>query len=657
MDEGRNNLTSNRTRLRLTAACYLLTILGVPLLSVNCAADPITLPTWPALIDAASRTESIREAREKLVENARGDLVLPMVRRALSLADVGQNRTWLDGRSEALEPEIKEQFALAMSDFAAANLLQSELPRLASAYRLTGDTAFRNRVIEQLEEAAGWSPLQRPGWTLYAPGNRLPADGKDGNWLATGCGVRAIGDTLEIMPEGSIPADLRERIKTLLRAEIASIVDDWQVKRPWFVRTDNPITNQWVLPTEGLIRACLILGREDHSEEYELGVSNLMKALDAHGPKGEFEEGYGYASFTVTSLLRTGHAMAVAGDRRALDHPFLRYFPTWLAHHFQPGNYVINCFDAGPSFGAAKVTRPLFSLIAFCTGNPVAQWALQYYPGGASEDLAGLAAGSLHPVGPEAAPPLFASYERATRVNWRDSWEENATGVWARGGHELDQHDHQDRGHVNLIFKGKPILIEAGTPAYHHPRMMSHYSSSLGHNVLQIGTATPESDHSDAGKQVILPGWQKAGGVAPITVERLDHEGGNVSLDLSRCYDGLQSWNRTVSWKADLLEVTDEIQLAADAAPEMLQLRWHLGTEAEVAIGAQASKHDAQWDHAKMSVESDIPLVLSQSRMPDNTLEGHDGSDDSKNGHTCLAVGTATPTKRVVIRTQVYPQP
>ena len=49
----------------------------------------------------------------------------------------------------------------------------------------------------------------------------------------------------------------------LLAAEIVSIVDDWRARRPWFVAHRTPLTNQWVLPTEGLVRACLLLGRED----------------------------------------------------------------------------------------------------------------------------------------------------------------------------------------------------------------------------------------------------------------------------------------------------------------------------------------------------------------------------------------------------------
>ncbi|MCX5772507.1 MAG: heparinase II/III family protein, partial [Candidatus Hydrogenedentes bacterium] len=435
----------------------------------------------------------------------------------------------------------------------------------------------------------------------------------------------------------------RAKLDALLETEIAGVDDDWQARRPWFVSSNNPVTNQWVLPSEGLVRACLILrartrGVDTHRDAYELGVKNLLAALDAHGQAGEFEEGFGYASFTVTSLLHAAHAMAVAGDRRAIDHPFLRHFATWLVHHFQPGNMAINCFDAGGAFDAAKSTRPLLSLLAVCTNDPVARWALSFQAGGPSNDLGGLAGRSLEPVGVDAAPPLYAAYERAARVNWRDSWDDNATGVWVRGGHPLDQHDHQDRGHVNFICKGKPILIEAGTPSYDHPLMMTQYTPGVGHNVLQLGAAAP-ADSANAGELVWMPGWQKAGGVAPISVNRLDASGGDITVDATKCYDGVQLWRRRVTWDANSLAVSDEVQLAPDAS-DVILLRWHLGTNEDVAIREEAGEYALEFSGLRISIEPSAPVVVSQIKLPDHTLEGHTGDDDPGNVHTCIVVRT-----------------
>ena len=139
-----------------------------------------------------------------------------------------------------------------------------------------------------------------------------------------------------------------------------------------------PQTNQWVLPTEGLIRACLVLGKDRFPAEYELGVANLLRALDVQGKQGEFNEGIGYAMFTVSSMLAAAHAMAAQGDARALEHPFLRGFPTWAVHHLQPGRFRINCFDAGGARTPRNDggTRQLLETLAVFAQSQTAGWAL-----------------------------------------------------------------------------------------------------------------------------------------------------------------------------------------------------------------------------------------------------------------------------------------
>jgi hypothetical protein len=347
-------------------------------------------------------------------------------------------------------------------------------------------------------------------------------------------------------------------------------------------------------------------------------------------------------------MVHTAHAMAVAGDRRALDHPFLQRFPAWLVHHFQPGDTAINCFDAGAAYGVSARLQPLLSLLAATTGSPAARWALGELCGGPSDDLAGLAARGLPPIGPDAAPPLFAAYERAARVNWRDSWRDNGSGVWVRGGHRLDQHDHQDRGHVNFIARGRPILIEAGTPSYDNPLMMTYYTPGVGHNVLQLGTEFP-TDTADAGELVSLAGWQRRGGIAPITVQRLEATGGEVMVDGTACYDNLAKWRRTVTWSAGELTVTDEVALRGEEGDVVL-FRWHLGTTAEAAISGSKRQFKVEWLKAVMSLDGSADLTVSQTMMPDNTLVRE---SEAKPVHTCLIVHTVENVNELTLVTRV----
>jgi hypothetical protein len=610
--------------------------------------DKLSQRSWAELLDATANKPAMASSRENIINQARQIAERPIVRRVYKLEDIGKHRTGLDGRSKALEPEIAQTFALAMSDFFNCSIVSGELPVLSAAYRMTGEEIFRTRILEQLDEMTTWSPIQRPGWTCYFPGARLPKDGKDGNWLATGLGIRAIGDTIDLMPAGSIPPELRTKLDTLLSAEIVSIVDDWKTKRPWFVAGNNPITNQWVLPTEGLVRSCLILGVDKNKAAYELGVKNTLKALKAHGDAGEFEEGIGYASFTVSSLLNIAHAMAAAGDNRALEQPFLKNFPTWMVHHFQPGGRMINCFDSGGSGAPGSVAgqNTLACLFAICVNSQVARWALEHQIGKPSSDLAGLFTQGLPPLQDQTPPTLFAHYKRATRVNWRSSWDDDAVGVWVRGGHKTDQHDHTDRGHVNLIKGSKAILIEAGTPNYDNPRMMCDYDSGVGHNVLQIGLEVPkEVSLSD---YIRLPGWQLPQTVAPIIVHKLDANGGSVSVNCTKCYDDLSLWKRDVTWDKTNLNVTDTVKLSPNTKNTIL-FRWHLGTEAEVSITGSGKTYEVKWPDATITLQADNDLQVTREKLPDHTMI----AGETNHLHTCIVVNSTEQVDKLKLTTKV----
>lgn len=626
-------------------------------------------PGWAERVDRAGGLPAASALREAVVAAARRCLEQPLVRRVYRFEDIGRHRTWLDGRTASLEGFTRELFGLAMSDHGACSALAGELPLVAAAWRLTGSPELLARALEQLEEVSTWTPLQRPGWSCCGPGTRVDSSYRDGGWLATGTGVRAIANALDLLapprpaPSGrsggpALPPALRERLVRLLEAEIAGVVDDWRTARPWFVKERNAITNQWVLPTEGLVRACLVAGRRRHAEAYELGVGNLLEALNTHGRQGEFEEGLHYAMFTVGSFLHAAFAMALEGDRRALDHPYLRRFPAWAVHHLQPGGMGINAFDAfsaSPLPPDHPVLRELLSLTAAVTGDSSARWALGRCLTGPTPDMPGLAAAALPAVDASAEPPLFAAYERATRVNWRSAWTPDATGIWVRGGHPTDQHDHQDRGHVSFVLRGRPVLIETGTPAYHHPGLPWLFASGAGHNVLQVGLApAPEAG---AARQAMPPGWQLIHRPAPMTVQQLDGSGGSVTVDGTACYEGVRQWRREARWTADSLAVRDEVELGADTR-EIIVFRWHLAAREGVTIEGGGAGFRARWPGVTLRVTGSAPLLVSSEERENHTIEARDWDDPRPYPrHRCLIIRTAEPVHRLALSIEVEPDP
>ena len=601
--------------------------------------------SWAESVDHVYKDPWMASSITRFLAAAEKVACSPIVQRVYQLADVGvKGRTWLDGRTWQAAPAVRECFALAMSDMNTAAALHSELPMLAAAYRLSGESRFLDRILAQLEEAVSWSPLQRPGWTRYEKDSRPFTDPKgDGNWLATGWGVVGIVDALQLLPESAVPDALLGKLKALLATEIVSCVDDWTVRRPWFYhhQHENPFTNQWVFPTVGFLRASLYLGREQHQAAYELGIAHLIRSLNAYGVEGAFVEGMGYGAGTVTLLLHAARATALAGDRRLVDHPFLVNFAGWLVQHYQPAGHFINSFDA---FGAAahplkngkrdSGNKNLLALAALSTDSADARWAMAQLEVNEPDNLMSFLAQTQHPpLG--YVPPLWAKYEQAARVNWRSSWAEDASGVWVRGGHKDDQHDHPDRGHVNFIFHGKPLLIEAGTPAYHNPRIKTDYASGRGHNVLQVGEQLPVSRS-----------------VAPITVQRLDTEGGSVMVDATGSFKtGVQRWVRQVSWTADELSVADDIKIEQ---PEVLLFRWHLGTAAVPEITPTGSGYSVVWPDGLLTVSSDIALLVQVEPMPDHTLCKREWLDpDFDHLHSCLVIKTANPVVEVEIKMNI----
>jgi len=257
-------------------------------------------------------------------------------------------------------------------------------------------------------------------------------------------------------------------------------------------------------------------------------------------------------------------------------------------------------------------------------------------------------------------PPTYAAYAAATRVNWRSSWDDDATGVWIRGGHPLDQHDHQDRGHVNLIWRGRPILIEAGGCSYDNDERLRLYKSGVGHNVLQSGTTMPPTPPSGAGMEPV-PGWQLAfpkgeGRSVPMAVNALNPGGGCVSLDPAPQYERLDSWRRTVTWSARKLVVEDEVTLLeGEREKDIILFRWHLGTEEEVVLETGADSITARWECATLELSADCPIEVTQIQLPDVTLWRPDRTETGDATHTCLVVQTKQPVWRFSLTTEVRP--
>ncbi|MFA6564888.1 MAG: heparinase II/III family protein [Verrucomicrobiia bacterium] len=597
------------------------------------------------LLSAVATNASLAEVRAKFIAEAKHDARKPVLLRPQTLEELRKWRVTLKYKTRpphmaALPDKEWEIFCLSQGDNNAGGLLKVELPRLAAAATLTGDAKLFERVCAQLVELATWSPLERRGWSLNNSKPRYKSD--DGAWLGTGWLVRAITDTVDLLPPDKIPPDLRAALESRLADELALMEKDWATKRPWYVRSEAAHSNQWILPNEALVRACLFLGVDRHRETYEAGVARLLRSMDVQGSDGEFVEGLRYSGLSLESLYSIARATARTGDNRLLAHPFLQKFPTWLVHHFQPGGFLINAFDApGSSQGNLSRDQNLLATAAFVTGNPHALWGLRTRAG-FGDTLDAILAANM-PASRANAPPLFANYAKATRLNWRSSWDDDtATGLWLRGGHATDFHDHMDRGHVNFIIGRRALLIEAGTLNYAVPNNATHLRSVAGHNVLQVGDAAPEKLTpallANAGQ--ILTTKRRA---APITVERMDDSGGAASVDASACYESVAKWKRRVEWNRTSVTIEDEVELKQ---PDIVQFRWHLGVPADAPHRVSAGQITA--GDVSLTYTADQAVSGRIESMPDATL-----APKQVTQHACVVLRTDQPVQRLKLKTHV----
>ncbi|OAM87272.1 SGNH/GDSL hydrolase family protein [Termitidicoccus mucosus] len=534
-----------------------------------------------------------------------------------------------------------ERFAISLADAEAARDLGRLLPAAAAAARMSGDPELLGYVRDQLAELATWSPLQRAGWS----------GGSDTRsaWLGTGWAVRAIVECAAELPDGGLTPELRAALATRFEDEITGIRDDWRLKRNWFTRIEAASSNQWVLPLEALALASLFNGLDKHRDDYEFAVAGLIRSLDAQGPQGECVEGMQYAGITFHSLLAAALAARAHGDDRLINHPWLRAFPAWYLQHRQPAGFVINAFDSQNSDLDWEVVAKLAADLA----DPAALWVFQHRPLEAPDaiTLAIFRAAQLDPAG-GAPPAAFAAWPVATRVNWVESIDaysrgpaNRVSGFWMRGGHATDAHDHQDRGHVNLVIRGRPVLIEAGLASYGIAGHASYFKSVAGHNVLQVGPYAPDQLTAkilaDGAGQILDPAHR----AALMTVRRLDEKGGDVSVDASGCYAGLKRWVRSVTWDAAGATIRDEVELDF---PDVVLFRWHLGAPSD-AVADLATTGRVRVADIVLDYETDAKLHVSLEPMPDATLK-----PGKTTNHATVVLATERPTKALTLTTKVF---
>lgn len=579
---------------------------------------------WDDVFAFAERDKEAGTLLRHMVELAAKRHKRPMVTREFRLADIPERER--DGRYK-YAGDNAEVFAIAMHDCRNGALLNSYMAPMALAARHAGKPEYLAWVVRQLREVATWSPLQRPGWTQYNPKAKMPPGG-DGNWLATGYSMRAIVHTLTLVGD-RLPDDLRGQLRELLQKEIDSIQDDWRSKRPWFVRSDYPATNQWVLPNAAMIYACLYLGDERNRAAYEMGVHNLARTCLAQGADGSWSEGLGYGMMSAEYLFWAAWALERNGDHRLIEYGFPSHFADWIIHMILPGRFCVNAFDCGMyRFGGRPHNS--FMLSALLVDKPEAYWAGEHLFDRVPSSLAGLLFRyySAKREGELTEPKLHAFFPHQQVLTWRSGWgEKEAMGLWIRGGSVRDSHSHRDNGHISVYNGREPVLIEAGTCSYADRDLPIKYSPAAGHSIFQVDEVTPSG----------------RGCHAPLTIERMDERGGKATIDGTNAFNTTAEWIRTVEWRATgAVTLTDRVELMGDTDADTEYFRFHTASAKPLAMSGAGKKWAASWGAAAMTFVADRDIAMDQVNWPDRSGIG---------GHACMRIRPAAAGHKLQLTT------
>ncbi len=486
-------------------------------------------------------------------------------------------------------------------------------------------------IVSQLSEITGyntgrpaWHPLQRPGWTKYDYNDYTPlGEENEGEnvWLATGWDLFAIIDTL-VMVGDRLDAELKEKCIEFIKDEIDVIDKSWNTSMPWYCA--YPGSNQLVLPNAGLLYACLYTGRMDSS--FGLAVRNILSTLNVMGQDGASLEGFGYNDMIMPYVCRAVMMLKDNTKINLLNNAFLQKNGDWIISHLMPGYYMLNDYDATKpiyermpeSFGmlSALYKRPEY----FWIGENIYNNNYPFYT------LTRLLYFYNKQGQGSSAPLHYGYYPSRNLVSWRSGWDnDNDIGIWAKGSSAKDRHCHDDAGHVTIINGAEQVLIETGVFSYGNLDK-EKYQSVTGHNVLQA-TAAPQV------RDCLL------------TVNSLDSNGGNITINATPAYEDVDNWQRNIVFNSSSVTITDNVDLSQNKVGGVDEwLRFHTGSQEPVTISGSGLNWTVTWGNNQITFAANKSILVSQVEWVDGTLSRAEGT------HYCIVikVDDATDTLNIV---------
>ncbi len=364
---------------------------------------------------------------------------------------------------------------------------------------------------EYIEEIVNgvWAILSEPCWNVPAHGKYLEGDclpDPDQVWVDLFAGVTGMTLSLTMMLVGAklwkhSPA-LCKRVRHDLVERIIEPVEQHPEYHAWMRGFNN-----WTPWCASNIIGTALYVFEDKERIADL-IMKLQKPTDnfiaTYGPDGGCDEGPGYWSVAGGKLFEQLEILnCVTGDALAdiYKEPLIKNMGEYIAKVHLTGNWFLSPADAHPR---CTPRQPLmYRFGERIKSSLLQQFALWFAPEKRPITNKGYC-GNLLLFTLETLFWLpdntkFADFEHEATTIFddleiliaRDTSCEGGFIMAAKGGHNAENHNHNDVGVFEVFYDNTPVLIDIGVGTYtrqtfSEKRYGIWYISSIGHNVPLI---------------------------------------------------------------------------------------------------------------------------------------------------------------------------
>lgn len=458
---------------------------------------------------------------------------------------------------------------------------RSVLGILAMAECMEGEGRFLDQIVNGIYavcEETTWVPPLHRLHSKENPDECMP-DAEDHRMelvTATTADLLAWIHYLLREPLERISPRIRRRIEKEVRARLfvpyMERNDDW-----WMGFREGTRVNNWNPWCNSCALMAFLLLEMDAADR-AAGVGKAMLSLDAfigtHPADGCCDEGPTYWAASGGGLLASLELLALASDGKidVFGEPLIRDIGTYIVKAHIHGDYYAAFADGdaraglGGSlmyrFGSRIGDEPLRRLGASRPPEPAPAlhtWFSFYgHLGSVFSESERKALGSR-------APYLRDAWFPATQVMAAREREGTELGLYlaAKGGHNLESHNHNDVGSFIVFADGFPLFIDLGTETYKAQtfgpdRFELWYLQSRYHNLPTIRGVMQKDGRAFQARDVRY---------------RMEEGLAELSLDLAEAYPreaGIARWTRTVALSrsdgdAAFVEVSDDFELSESA--------------------------------------------------------------------------------------------